>query len=182
MADALGQHLIEEIENRYRSHKTLAEAALAQVPDEDLFRTLDRETNSLAVLIQHMGGNLRSRFTDFLTTDGEKPDRHRDAEFEVAEGTTREQLMARWEEGWGCLLSTLASLSPDDLSQTVTIRHEPHTVVEALMRSLCHQAYHVGQIVMLAKHYVSETWRPLTVPRGQTEEFNRRMAEKAAGK
>ncbi len=115
MADALGQHLIEEIENRYRSHKTLAEAALAQVPDEDLFRTLDRETNSLAVLIQHMGGNLRSRFTDFLTTDGEKPDRHRDAEFEVAEGTTREQLMARWEEGWGCLLSTLASLSPDDL-------------------------------------------------------------------
>ena len=182
MANALGQHLIEEIESRYRSHKTLAESALAQVPDEDIFRTIDRETNSLAILIQHMGGNLRSRFTDFLTSDGEKPDRHRDAEFEVAPGTTREQLMARWEEGWGCLLSALASLTPDDLSKTVTIRHEPHTVVEALMRSLCHQAYHVGQIVMLAKHYVSETWRPLTVPRGKTEEFNRRMAEKAAGK
>lgn len=179
MANALGQHLIEEIESRYRSHKTLAESALAQVPDEDIFRTLDREANSLAVLIQHMGGNLRSRFTDFLTSDGEKPDRHRDAEFEVTPETTREQLMARWEEGWGYLLSTLASLSPDDLSKTVTIRHEPHTVVEALERSLCHQAYHVGQIVMLAKHYVSETWRPLTVPRGKTEEFNRRMAEKA---
>ncbi len=181
MAEVVGQHLIEELEKRFRGHKTLAEAALAQVSDEDLFLTLDRETNSLAVLVQHMGGNLRSRFTDFLTTDGEKPDRHRDAEFEVAPDTTRAQLMARWEEGWGCLLSTLASLTPDDLLKTITIRHEPHSVVEALQRSLCHQAYHVGQIVMLAKHYVSETWRPLTVPRGKTEEFNRRMAE-AAGK
>jgi hypothetical protein len=179
MTDPLGQHLIDEIESRFRSHKTLAESALAQVPNADIFRTIDRETNSLAILIQHMGGNLRSRFTDFLTTDGEKPDRHRDAEFEVTPETTREQLMARWEGGWGCLLSTLAGLTPDDLSKTITIRHEPHTVVEALMRSLCHQAYHVGQIVMLAKHYVSETWRPLTVPRGQTEEFNRRMEEKA---
>ncbi len=179
MADALGQHLIEEIESRYRSNKTLAEAALAQVSDEDLFRTLDRETNSLGVLIQHMGGNLRSRFTDFLTTDGEKPDRHRDAEFEVVPGITRERLMVRWEEGWECLFGALASLVPADLSKIVTIRDEPHTVVEALERSLCHQVYHVGQIVMLAKHYVSETWRPLTVPRGKTEEFNRQMAEKA---
>ncbi len=176
----LGTHLIVEIEKRFRQNKELAEAALAQVSDEDLFRTIDPETNSLAVLIQHMGGNLRSRFTDFLTTDGEKPDRHRDAEFEVAAGTTREQLMARWELGWGRLFDTLAALSAADLSRTVAIRHEPHTVVEALARSLAHQAYHTGQIVMLAKHYVSAHWRTLSVPRGKTEEFNRQMAEKMA--
>ena len=182
MADDVGPQLIAEISDRFRSYKKLAEGALAQVSDEDLFHSLDRETNSLAVLIQHMAGNLRSRFTDFLTSDGEKPDRHRDAEFEVVPGTTREQLMARWEEGWGRLLVALDALGPDDLARTVTIRREPHTVIQALERALCHQSYHVGQIVFLAKHRLSERWRTLSVPRGKSEELNREMTEKAGKK
>jgi Protein of unknown function (DUF1572) len=173
----IGHHLLGEIATRFRETKRLAEGALVQASDDDFFRTLDHETNSLAVVVQHVAGNLRSRFTDFLTTDGEKPDRHRDAEFEVAAGTPREALMDRWEEGWGILFATLATLAPNDLGRTVEIRHQPHTVIEALERSLTHMAYHVGQIVFLTKHYCAERWRTLSVPRGGTEQFNRSMRE-----
>lgn len=174
----LGPHLLGEIEARFRDNKRLSEGALAQTNDDDFFHSLDRETNSLAVIVQHIAGNLRSRFTDFLTTDGEKPDRHRDAEFEVRARTPREALMERWEAGWGILFATLATLAPDDLGRTVTIRAEPHTVVQALERALTHMAYHSGQIVLLAKHYCAERWRTLSVPRGGTEELNRSLKEK----
>lgn len=175
----LGAHLLEEIEGRFRDYKRLAEGALEQTDDHDFFRTLDRETNSIAVIVQHMAGNLRSRFTDFLTTDGEKPDRHRDAEFEVGAGIDRATLMTRWEAAWGILFANIAALTTQDLGSTVTIRAQPHTVTQALERSLTHMAYHVGQIVMLAKHCGAERWRTLSVPRGGTEEFNRKMKEKA---
>jgi hypothetical protein len=163
---------LEDVADQFRKHKDLADRALAQVRDEDLSVTLDPESNSLAMLIQHMAGNLISRWTDFLTTDGEKPDRDRDSEFVVKEGTTRESLRARWEEGWRCLFQALTALTEEDLSLTVLIRAEPHSVVKAIDRQLTHQAYHVGQIVLLAKHFASDHWQNLSVPRGKTREFN----------
>ena len=176
---------LQDVIEQFRAQKALAEKALAQVRDEDLFVALDPESNSLAVLLQHMGGNLRSRWTDFLTADGEKPDRDRDSEFVVREGTTRADLLARWEEGWRRLFDTLASLTEEDLTKTVHIRAEPHTVVRAIGRQLTHQAYHTGQIVFLAKHLASEAcsgaWKTLSVPRGGTREFNERMFSGSAG-
>jgi hypothetical protein len=163
---------LQDVTEQFRTLKGLAERALAQVRDEDLTAALDAESNSLAVLLQHMGGNLRSRWTDFLTTDGEKPDRDRDSEFEVGEGTGRDALLARWEEGWDRLFGSLRTLTAEDLPRVVQIRAEPHTVVKAIDRSLTHVAYHVGQIVFLAKHLASETWRTLSVPRGGTKAFN----------
>lgn len=166
---------LEDVADQFRKYKQLADRALAQVRDEDLFATLDPESNSLAILIQHMAGNLISRWTDFLTSDGEKPDRDRDSEFEVKAGRTRADLLARWEQGWACLFQALAPLTEEDLTRTVTIRAEPHTVVQAIDRQLMHQAYHVGQIVFLAKHLASEHWQNLSVPRGKTREFNAEM-------
>ena len=169
---------LEDIAEQFFKHKSLADRALAQVRDEDLFATLDPESNSLAMLIQHMAGNLISRWTDFLTTDGEKPDRDRDSEFVVKPGTTRTALLDRWEEGWRCLFQALAALSEEDLSLTVLIRAEPHSVIKAIDRQLTHQAYHTGQIVLLCKHFASATWRTLSVARGGTKAFN---AEKFGG-
>ena len=166
---------LEDVANQLRSYKQLADRALAQVRDEDLLVTLDPESNSLAVLIQHMAGNLISRWTDFLTTDGEKPDRDRDSEFETKDGTTREALLARWEEGWSRLFEALAGLTEADLTRTVTIRAEPHTVIRAIDRQLTHQVYHTGQIVFLAKHLASDHWKNLSVPRGRTRELNAEM-------
>jgi hypothetical protein len=163
---------LEDIADQFRKHKQLADRALAQVRDEDLFVTLDPESNSLAVLIQHVAGNLISRWTDFLTTDGEKPDRDRDSEFEVREGTTRAALLARWEEGWSRLFQAFSTLTEADLTRTVFIRAEPHSVVKAIDRQLTHQAYHAGQIVLLAKHFASAHWQNLSVPRGKTRELN----------
>ncbi|HXO21546.1 MAG TPA: DUF1572 family protein [Thermoanaerobaculia bacterium] len=162
-----------------RKLKSLADRAVAQVRDDDLFAALDPESNSLAILLQHLSGSLRSRFTDFLTTDGEKPDRHRDGEFEVAPGTARGDVLARWEEGWRRLLETVDGLGAADLGRTVTIRGEPHIVLQALQRALGHCAYHTGQIVLLAKHARSSNWQTLTVPRGKSEELNRKMAARA---
>lgn len=163
---------LEDVADQFLKLKSLAERALAQVTDDDLFLTLDPEANSLAMLLQHMAGNLISRWTDFLTTDGEKPDRDRDSEFVVQPGTTRASLMDRWEEGWRCLFQALAALTEEDLSMTVLIRAEPHSVIKAIDRQLTHQAYHAGQIVLLAKHYASATWRTLSVARGKTRELN----------
>lgn len=163
---------LEDVVDQFRKLKDLADRALSQVRDEDLSAALDPESNSLAVLVRHMAGNLRSRWTDFLHSDGEKPDRDRDSEFVVPEGTTREELLSRWEEGWRCLFQTLAALGEEDLSLTVLIRAEPHSVVKAINRQLTHYGYHVGQIVFLAKHFASEDWKTLSVARGGTREYN----------
>ena len=175
MTDAPATLYLKDVVIQFHNLKKLAEGALAQVRDEDLFATLDPESNSLAVLLQHMAGNLRSRWTDFLHSDGEKPDRDRDGEFEIAPGTTREELTERWEEGWRCLFQTLTALSEEDLSVTVLIRAEPHSVVKAIDRSMTHAAYHVGQIVFLAKHLASDHWKTLSVARGKTRDLNAEM-------
>jgi hypothetical protein len=173
----LRQHYLEEVARQFRGYKRLAEGAIAQLKDRELFVTLDAESNSVAILMKHIAGNLRSRFTDFLTTDGEKPDRHRDQEFEMTPSTTRAEIMRWWEDAWEILFLTIMSLSPDDLDRTVTIRGEPHTVLQALNRALVHHACHVGQIIFLAKHLRSTEWKTLSVPRGKSEEYN---AQKAA--
>lgn len=170
---------LQDIRLQARMAKALADKALAQVRDEDLAVTLDPESNSLAMIIQHLAGNLRSRWTDFLTSDGEKPDRQRDAEFEAHEGTTRATLLASWEEGWSCLFGTLDSLTVEDLGKTVYIRSEPHTVVQAINRGTAHAAYHVGQIVLLAKHFAAADWKTLSIPRGKSNEFTQAMQRKA---
>ena len=171
-------HYLEEVQRQFRGHKKLAEGAMDQLRDEEFFVTPDPESNSVALIVKHLAGNMRSRFTDFLTTDGEKPDRNRDQEFELAESSTRPQLMLVWEEGWNVVFSALDELKPADLMRTVTIRQQPHTVLQAINRQLAHYAYHVGQIVFLAKHLRSKEWKTLSVPRGKSEEFNRQMLEK----
>lgn len=163
----------------FRNYKALAERALEQVSDEDFFRQIDPESNSIAVIVKHIAGNLHSRWRDFLTSDGEKPDRHRDTEFEML-GDTRASLMQFWETGWQTLFDALEPLTPADLAKTVTIRGEPHTVVEAINRQLTHYAMHIGQIVFLAKHFKSREWKTLSVPRNTSDQFNQFMAEKQA--
>jgi Protein of unknown function (DUF1572) len=158
----------------FRYYKNLAERAMAQLTDEQLTAMLDKESNSIAVIVKHMTGNMRSRFADFLTTDGEKPDRRRDLEF-VDPPQTRAALTASWEAGWACVFGALEALGEDDLSKTVTIRSEAHSVMQAINRQVAHYSYHCGQIVLLAKHLNHEGWKPLTVGRGQSEEFNRQV-------
>ncbi len=170
MAD-LATHYLEEIKRQMRGHKRIGENAIAQLEDVDLFTLLDSESNSIAILVRHIAGNARSRFTDFLTSDGEKPDRFRDREFEVSATTTREEVMGWWEQGWSIVFSTLDSLRPEDPMRTVTIRQEPHTVLQALNRALAHYAQHIGQIVFLAKHLRSTEWKTLSIPRGKSEEY-----------
>jgi hypothetical protein len=155
----------------FQRQKELAERAMAQVDDEQFFGTIDAEANSIAVLVKHVGGNLRSRFTDFLHSDGEKPDRDRDGEFEIPLDSKRSQIMARWESGWATLFHTLRSLQPNDLEAIVHIRGEPVPVVGALHRALAHVAQHVGQIVLLAKHVRAADWKTLSIPRGQSREW-----------
>ena len=155
-------------------YKGLAERAMAQVSDDQLFEAPDPETNSIAITVKHMVGNMRSRWTDFLTSDGEKPDRNRDSEF-VDPPKDRAGLMALWEQGWTYVFSALEPLSEDALSQTVTIRGEAHSVMQAINRQVAHYAYHCGQIVLLAKHYQHDKWQPLTIPRGKSDEANRRI-------
>jgi Protein of unknown function (DUF1572) len=158
----------------FRYYKRMAEGAMAQVSDEQLFAALDPEMNSIAVVVKHMAGNMRSRWTDFLTSDGEKPDRNRDSEFEEPPAT-REALMKMWEAGWSSLFSALEPLSEADLARSVTIRGEAHSVTQAINRQLAHYAYHVGQIVFLAKHFQHAQWKSLSVPRNQSAKFNQRV-------
>jgi hypothetical protein len=156
-------------------YKKLAERAMDQLTDDQLFATLDGEANSIAIIVKHMSGNMLSRWTDFLTTDGEKPNRNRDAEFE-APPATRAALLATWGAGWACLFSALQPLTDADLARTVTIRGEVHSVLQAINRQLAHYPHHVGQIVLLAKHFAHDHWQSLSVPRKGSAEFNRRVA------
>jgi hypothetical protein len=174
----IAAHYLEEVRRQFRGHKRLAEGAIAQLKDEDLFVALDSESNSIAILVKHLAGNMRSRFTDFLTTDGEKPDRDRDQEFEMNSATKRADVMGWWEEGWARLFATIEALKPEDVTRTVTIRGEPHTVLQAINRQIAHYAYHTGQIVFLAKHFRSSEWKTLSVPRGKSKEFNTQKYEK----
>jgi len=162
---------VAELEKEFRSYRRTAERAIDQVDEAAFFRALDPESNSMAILVQHMAGNLRSRFTDFLTSDGEKPDRHRDQEFEVTSGTSRAELMARWATGWQTQAEAMAPLTDAELDRTVLIRGEPHTVHRALLRSLAHMALHTGQIIQLAKHWAGGDWKTLSIPRGQSEAY-----------
>ena len=174
MTPDLSCHYLEEARRQFRGNKRLAEGAIAQLKDEQLFVTLDPESNSIAIIVKHLAGNMRSRFTDFLTTDGEKPDRNRDQEFEITSATTRAEVMHCWEQGWGHVFSAIRALKPEDLTRTVTIRGEPHTVLQAINRQVAHYAYHIGQIVFLAKHFRSWEWKSLSIPRGKSEEYNRK--------
>lgn len=164
-------YYLDEIRRQLRGHKRMAESAMAQLDDKQFFTAIDAESNSVAVIVKHIAGNARSRFTDFLTSDGEKPDRFRDREFEMSVQTSRGEVMRWWEEGWNIVFATLDSLTADDLSRTITIRGEPHTVLQALNRALAHYAQHIGQIVFLAKHLRSSDWKTLSIPRGKSEEF-----------
>ena len=181
MSDSLGRHYLDDALKVFRTYKSLGERAIAQARDEDLFVTLDPEANSIALVVKHMWGNMRSRWTDFLTTDGEKPDRNRDTEFELSEPATRETVTRWWDEGWRLVFAAVEPLGPEDLERTVTIRGEPHTVVQAINRQLAHYAYHTGQIVFLAKHFRSSEWQSLSIPRGQSEKFNRKLSAGQAG-
>ena len=166
---------IEDSLSLFLYYKKLAERAMEQVTDEQLFVTLDEEANSIAILVKHMAGNMQSRWTDFLTTDGEKPNRDRDCEF-VDPPSTRKALLDVWENGWTRLFHALEPLSDADLARTVTIRGEAHSVMQAVNRQMAHYAHHVGQIVLLAKHFAHDHWQSLSVPRNRSSEFNRRVA------
>lgn len=158
----------------FRYYKTLGERAMAQASDDQLTRCLDVESNSIAVIVKHMSGNMRSRWTDFLTSDGEKPDRDRDSEFE-APATTRAEILKQWEAGWRRVFDALEPLTDGQLSRAVAIRGEPHSVMQAINRQIAHYSYHVGQIVFLAKHFQSSNWKSLSIPRGESTEFNRKV-------
>ncbi len=171
---ATGSAYLDEVRRNFRGYKRLAEGAFAQISDAEFQAQLDPEANSIALIIKHMAGNMRSRWTHFLTSDGEKPDRHRDTEFELDPRLdTRAQLMQRWEEGWGLVFAAIASLQPDDLARAVYIRGQEHTVLQAINRQMAHYAYHVGQIVLLAKHARGAAWKSLSIPRGQSESFGK---------
>ncbi len=158
----------------FRQYKKLADAAIAQVADADLCRTLDPEMNSIATIVKHMTGNMLSRWTDFLISDGEKPTRNRDSEFEDPPAT-RAELLALWERGWSCLFAALEPLTDADLTRTITIRGEAHSVMQAINRQVAHYSYHCGQIIFLAKHFQSANWKTLSVARKQSAEFNRKV-------
>jgi hypothetical protein len=165
------QAYLRDIARTYRNYKTLGDRAIAQVSDDDLHTALDGEGNTMAVLVKHLAGNLSSRFTEFLTTDGEKPTRDRDAEFEMPARASRSELLQWWESGWSVALGAIDALAPADLDRTIYIRAEPFLVVESLDRLAAHAAYHVGQIVFLAKHFAGAQWTTLSIPRGRSREM-----------
>jgi hypothetical protein len=167
MTDALAAHVLEDAVVQFQTLKKMADRAIAQVDDEQFFTVLDPESNSIAIIVKHIAGNQRSRWTEFLNSDGEKPDRNRDAEFETDSKATREDLLRRWEEGWACLWEAVRPLEPRDLMRTVKIRGEDYTVLMAINRQLTHYAAHIGQIVFLAKHFRSGEWRTLSIPRAR---------------
>ncbi len=177
MSEQILQNFLDESVSAFRNYKNLAEKAMNQVSDEEFFKTIDSEANSIATIVKHIGGNLRSRWTDFLTTDGEKPDRNRDSEF-VTEMDTRESLTEFWENGWNALFETLQSLTIEDLGKIVQIRDEDFTVVKAINRAAMHTASHIGQIMLLAKHFRLAEWETLSVPKNKSAEFNDWLKEK----
>ena len=165
---------VEDARSIFRQYKLLGERAILQVSDDQLFASLDEESNSIAIIVKHITGNMRSRWTDFLTTDGEKPSRNRDSEF-VDPPATREALMGEWEDGWACVFRAIEPLTDADLARTVTIRGEAHSVMQAINRQLAHYPMHVGQIILLAKHYAGGQWQTLSVARNKSAEFNRKV-------
>src|SRR5207253_8906103 len=179
MNGKIGATYLEEALRSLRGHKRLAEGAFTQLRDEEFFLQLDDEANSIAILIKHLAGNMRSRFLDFLASDGEKPDRNRDQEFivELEPRPSRAELMRWWEAGWKYVFDAITPLKAEDLTFIVTIRDEPHTVLQAIHRQVAHYAYHVGQIVLLAKHIRGTDWKSLSVPRGKSAEYNAQMAK-----
>jgi hypothetical protein len=174
MAHKFSTSYVEDSISLFRYQKKVAEGAMEQVTDEQLFATLDEEMNSIAIIVKHMTGNMRSRWTNFLTSDGEKPDRNRESEFEDPP-ETREALMNLWEQGWNYLFTALEPLSEADMNRTITIRGEAHSVMQAINRQIGHYSYHCGQIVLLAKHFQHTHWQSLTIPRGKSANFNQRV-------
>ena len=172
---SIGQHYLEDALRRFRDYKKLAERAFAQISDEEFFRTLDEASNSIAINMKHMAGNMISRWTDFLTTDGEKPERNRDLEFVMLPKTSKDEMLAYWERGWQCVFDAVEPLKPEDLMRTIRVRGQDHTVVQAINRQLAHYAYHVGQIVFLAKHFKSSEWQSLSVPKNRSAEFTAKL-------
>lgn len=177
--DSFAADFLLDAISTFRDYKKLAERAFAQVNDEEFFTSLDEEANSVAVIIKHISGNMLSRWTDFLTTDGEKPDRQRDLEFVVTPETGRDEILGQWERGWSCLFAALEPLTPEDFSRKVLIRGEEHSVMKAITRQLTHYGYHIGQIVFLCKHFRSEQWKSLSIPRNRSAEFNAYLSEQA---
>lgn len=172
MNDSVAQNYLDDSRKALRAYKRMTEKAFAQLRDDEYFRVLDPESNSVAVIVKHLSGNMLSRWTDFLNSDGEKPDRHRDLEFVIPGDTTKDEVLAQWERGWTAVFNALDPLTADDLSRSVTIRGEAHTVVEAINRQLMHYASHIGQIVFLAKHFRSADWNSLSIPRNRSADFN----------
>lgn len=168
---SINRAYLEDIVRSFRNYKRLGDAAIARTPDEALHTEIDERSNSVAIISKHVAGNLRSRFTDFLTTDGEKPDRNRDTEFQMPDRASRTEIERWWNDGWTVVLSSLESLTPEDLERTVTIRGEAFLVVEALNRSIAHSAYHVGQMVYLARHFAGPSWKSLSIPKGESARF-----------
>lgn len=177
MSKEIIENYLSDAIKSFRNYKKMAEKAMAQISDEEFFEALDPEANSVAVIVKHIAGNQRSRWRDFLTSDGEKEDRDRDTEFEMM-NETRESLMESWENGWATLFDAIEPLTADDFSKSVAIRGEVHSICEAINRQLTHYAYHIGQITFLAKHFRSSDWKSLSVPRGRSAAFNRFLAEK----
>ena len=171
MSDSLGTHYLQDSIASLSAYKKQADKAIAQLKDDEFFVTIDEEANSVAIIMKHMAGNMLSRWTDFLTTDGEKPNRNRDMEFVIESNTTKAQVLAFWERGWQCVFHALEPLKPEDLERPVMIRGEEHTVMQAINRQLMHYANHIGQIVFLAKHFRSSEWQSLSIPRNRSAEF-----------
>ncbi len=168
----IDQHYLKDTLLQLRKYKEMAEKAMAQISDNDFFRELSDIDNSLAIIVKHMAGNMRSRWRDFLTSDGEKDDRHRDTEFEIYDSDSKESLMQKWEEGWQLCFEAIELLKPEDLEKTIYIRGEANTVLEAINRQLTHYAYHVGQIVYLARHFAGKNWKSLSIPKGESDSYD----------
>ncbi len=182
MNESLATHYLQDSIASLRAYKKLAEKALDQLNEDEFFITLDEEGNSIAVIMKHMAGNMFSRWTDFLTTDGEKPNRHRDMEFVIDSNTTVTEFRDYWERGWQCVFAALEPLGADDLMTKVMIRGEEHTVAQAINRQLMHYANHIGQIVFLAKHFHAHDWKTLSIPRNRSAEFNTNLQNQSVAK
>jgi hypothetical protein len=180
MNEALAKHYLDDSISSFRAYKKLAEKALDQLSDDEFFITLDEEGNSIAVIMKHMAGNMFSRWTDFLTSDGEKPDRNRDMEFVIEPEAGKKDVFDYWQRGWQCVFDALEPLRAEDLGRKVLIRGEEHTVIQAINRQMMHYANHIGQIVFLAKHFRSTEWKSLSIPRKRSAEFNADLAKKQA--
>ena len=181
MDESLATHYLEDSIASLRAYKKLADKALAQLNESEFFIMLDEEANSIAVIMKHMAGNMFSRWTDFLTSDGEKPDRNRDSEFVIEPKTGKEDVIDYWERGWQRVFEALEPLRAEDLGRKVMIRGEEHTVIQAINRQLMHYANHIGQIIFLAKHFRSAEWKSLSIPRNRSDDFNRYLGQQPAG-